>query len=145
MLTAPFESSQTRAVEGVNSREEVADFTEWTADDAMSRPEESVTGYLSALDVIEGLSERELIVLRFLDELPTVEVEKRMGHFYASALLAAGEDVKAVSEYMGHADPALTLRVYAHLMPDSREHARRAIDTVFQRLSKEEHGPQTAQ
>lgn len=27
--------------------------------------------------------------------------------------------------------PALTLRVYAHLMPDSREHARHAIGTVF--------------
>ncbi|MFF5537334.1 tyrosine-type recombinase/integrase [Streptomyces cinerochromogenes] len=66
-------------------------------------------------------------------------------HFYASALLDAGENVKAVSEYMGHADPALTLRVYAHLMPDSRERARRAIDTVFQRPSEEDHGPQTAQ
>ncbi|NEB94943.1 tyrosine-type recombinase/integrase [Streptomyces bauhiniae] len=55
-------------------------------------------------------------------------------HFYASALLDAGENIKAVSEYMGHADPALTLRVYAHLMPDSRERARRAIDSVFQHL-----------
>ncbi|MGW9032427.1 tyrosine-type recombinase/integrase [Streptomyces sp. NPDC055722] len=66
-------------------------------------------------------------------------------HFYASALLDAGENIKAVSEYMGHADPALTLRVYAHLMPESRERARRAIDTVFQRASQEDHGPQTAQ
>ncbi|MCX5267517.1 site-specific integrase [Streptomyces sp. NBC_00199] len=66
-------------------------------------------------------------------------------HFYASALLDAGENIKAVSEYMGHADPALTLRVYAHLMPDSRDRARRAIDSVFQRISQEDHGPQTAQ
>ncbi|WP_237490887.1 tyrosine-type recombinase/integrase [Streptomyces sp. XHT-2] len=44
-------------------------------------------------------------------------------HFYASALLDAGENVKAVSEYMGHADPGMTLRVYAHLMTDSRERA----------------------
>ncbi|MGW2329228.1 tyrosine-type recombinase/integrase [Streptomyces sp. NPDC001700] len=66
-------------------------------------------------------------------------------HFYASALLDAGENIKAVSEYMGHADPALTLRVYAHLMPDSRDRARRAIDSVFQRVSEEDHGPQTAQ
>jgi integrase len=66
-------------------------------------------------------------------------------HFYASALLDAGENIKAVSEYMGHADPGLTLRVYAHLMPDSRKRARCAIDTVFQRISQEDHGPQTAQ
>ncbi|MGW1539157.1 tyrosine-type recombinase/integrase [Streptomyces sp. NPDC002309] len=66
-------------------------------------------------------------------------------HFYASALLDAGENIKAVSEYMGHADPAMTLRVYAHLMPDSRERARRTIDTVFQRMAQEDHGPHTAQ
>ncbi|MFC8090361.1 tyrosine-type recombinase/integrase [Streptomyces sp. NPDC057301] len=62
-------------------------------------------------------------------------------HFYASALLDAGENIKAVSEYMGHADPGLTLRVYAHLMPDSRQRARHAIDSVFQHLSQEDHGP----
>ncbi|MBQ0884215.1 site-specific integrase [Streptomyces sp. RM72] len=61
-------------------------------------------------------------------------------HFYASALLDAGENIKAVSEYMGHADPALTLRVYAHLMPDSRERARRAIDSAFQRIFGADHG-----
>ncbi|MEV5954847.1 site-specific integrase [Streptomyces sp. NPDC051987] len=66
-------------------------------------------------------------------------------HFYASALLDAGENIKAVSEYMGHADPAMTLRVYAHLMPDSRERARRAIDTLFQQRSQEDHGPHAAQ
>lgn len=65
-------------------------------------------------------------------------------HFCASALLDAGENIKAVSEYTGHADPALTLRVYAHLMPDSRERARRAIDSVLERASQEDHGPQTA-
>lgn len=41
--------------------------------------------------------------------------------------------------------PGLTLRVYAHLMPDSRQRACRAIDSVFQRVSQEDHGPQTAQ
>ncbi|MFC8102727.1 tyrosine-type recombinase/integrase [Streptomyces sp. NPDC057363] len=66
-------------------------------------------------------------------------------HFYASALLDAGENIKAVSEYMGHADPGMTLRVYAHLMPDSRERARRAIDSVFRYGPEGDHGPQTAQ
>ncbi len=52
-------------------------------------------------------------------------------HFYASVLLDAGESIKAVSEYLGHTDPALTLRVYAHLMPNSKERARRAVDAVL--------------
>ncbi len=36
-----------------------------------------------------------------------------------------------LSEYLGHSDPAMTLRVYAHLMPSSSERARRALDGVF--------------
>ena len=31
-------------------------------------------------------------------------------HFYASTLLDAGESIKALSEYLGHADPGFTLR-----------------------------------
>jgi integrase len=48
-------------------------------------------------------------------------------HFYASVLLDAGESIKAVSEYLGHSDPGLTLKVYAHLMPSSRDRARTAL------------------
>ncbi|MFI8085528.1 tyrosine-type recombinase/integrase [Kitasatospora sp. NPDC086009] len=52
-------------------------------------------------------------------------------HFYASVLLDAGESIRAVSDYLGHADPALTLRVYAHLMPNSQDRTRKAIDGLF--------------
>jgi integrase len=62
-------------------------------------------------------------------------------HFYASALLDAGENVKALSEYLGHADPGFTLRVYTHLMPSSEDRTRRAIDALHERWD----GPQTAQ
>ena len=40
-------------------------------------------------------------------------------HFYASVLLDARESVRALAEYLGHADPGFTLRVYTHLMPAS--------------------------
>jgi integrase len=52
-------------------------------------------------------------------------------HFYASALLDAGESIKAVSEYLGHADAGFTLRTYTHLMPASGERTRRAVDAAF--------------
>lgn len=52
-------------------------------------------------------------------------------HFYASTLLDAGESIKAVSEYLGHADAGFTLRTYTHLMPSSEERTRKAIDAVF--------------
>ncbi|MEU0155516.1 tyrosine-type recombinase/integrase [Micromonospora fulviviridis] len=53
-------------------------------------------------------------------------------HFYASALLDAGESIKALASYLGHSDPGFTLRVYTHLMPASEERTRRAIDDLFQ-------------
>jgi integrase len=56
----------------------------------------------------------------------------RNAHFYTSALLDAGESIKALAEYLGHSDPAFTLRVYTHLMPSSEKRARRAIDDLFE-------------
>lgn len=66
-------------------------------------------------------------------------------HFYASVLLDAGEGIKAVSEYLGHSDPGLTLRVYAHLMPSSQERTRKAVDRVLLPAPREPDGPETAQ
>lgn len=53
-------------------------------------------------------------------------------HFYASVLLDAGENVKALSHYLGHSDPVFTLRVYTHLMPSSEGRTRRAVDSVYE-------------
>ena len=52
-------------------------------------------------------------------------------HFYASALLDAGESIKALAEYLGHSDPAFTLRVYTHLLPSSAKRTRKAIDDLL--------------
>jgi integrase len=35
------------------------------------------------------------------------------------------------AEYLGHSDPAFTLRVYCHLMPGSPDRMRQAIDRAF--------------
>jgi hypothetical protein len=52
-------------------------------------------------------------------------------HFYASTALHEGESIKALSKYLGHADPGVTLRTYTHLVEDSSQRTKRAIDTVF--------------
>ncbi|MFJ8205875.1 tyrosine-type recombinase/integrase [Micromonospora chalcea] len=49
-------------------------------------------------------------------------------HFYASSLLDAGQSIKALASYLGHADPGFTLRVYTHLMPASEERTKCVID-----------------
>ncbi|EPH40028.1 hypothetical protein STRAU_6912 [Streptomyces aurantiacus JA 4570] len=35
-------------------------------------------------------------------------------HFYASVLLEAGKNIKALAEYLGHSAPGPTLRVCTH-------------------------------
>ncbi len=54
-------------------------------------------------------------------------------HHYASVLLDGGVSIRAVAEYLGHADPGFTLRTYTHLMPDSDDRARQVVDAAFSR------------
>jgi integrase len=56
------------------------------------------------------------------------EATHQLRHYYASVMLADGVSIKELSIYLGHGDPAFTLRVYAHMLPDSQDRARQAID-----------------
>ena len=56
-------------------------------------------------------------------------------HYYASVLLDAGENIKALSTYLGHSDPGFTLRVYTHLMPSSEGRTRKAVDGMYDAAS----------
>jgi integrase len=49
-----------------------------------------------------------------------------MRHFFASGLIFEGCDVVTVSRALGHANPATTLRVYAHLWPTAEDRTRAA-------------------
>lgn len=57
-------------------------------------------------------------------------------HTFASLLIAQGHDPVFVSRQLGHANPAITLRVYAHLFDASRhaEHARTQLESEFRHL-----------
>lgn len=52
-------------------------------------------------------------------------------HTFASTLLDGGVSIRALADYLGHADPSFTLRVYAHLMPQSEVRARSVVDTAW--------------
>lgn len=52
-------------------------------------------------------------------------------HHFATVLLEGGCSPKAVAEYLGHADPGFTLRVYGHVMPASENRARAAVDAAM--------------
>jgi integrase len=44
-------------------------------------------------------------------------------HTYASMMIAAGVNAKALSTFMGHANIAITFDLYGHLMPGSEAEA----------------------
>lgn len=56
-------------------------------------------------------------------------------HTFASVMLDAREPIVAVSRWMGHADPSITLRIYAHMMPEADGRGRAAMDSWFEAVS----------
>jgi integrase len=50
-------------------------------------------------------------------------------------LLAAGESVVAVAERLGHENATLVLKTYGHLMPDSEDRTRRAVDEAWSAIT----------
>ncbi|MBD9733917.1 hypothetical protein IGX29_19305 [Streptomyces sp. H28] len=56
-----------------------------------------------------------------------------------------GENIKALSHYLGHNDPGFTLRVYTHLTPSSDARARKAVDGVYEGTDPAPDGPEAAQ
>jgi integrase len=68
-------------------------------------------------------------ILRAAD-LPMIRFHD-LRHTHASVLLAHGESIKAVSRRLGHSDVALTLRVYAHLLPDADSSLAETVQKAF--------------
>jgi integrase len=61
--------------------------------------------------------------------LPGVRFHQ-LRHFYASALIRAGESVKTVQAALGHASAVETLQIYVGLWPDNDQRTRAAIDQL---------------
>lgn len=52
-------------------------------------------------------------------------------HTCATLMLAGGVHVKVVQEMLGHADVALTLNVYSHVLPNLQDEAARRVDQLL--------------
>jgi integrase len=75
-------------------------------------------------------------------KLPEGTTSHALRHHFASVLLQAGESVVAVAEYLGHEDATLVLKTYGHLMINSEDRMRRAVDAAWKNSKS---GPQPAQ
>lgn len=74
------------------------------------------------------------IRLHWYRALEAAELPKRTlyntRHTSISHLLAAGANVKAVAERHGHADASMTLRVYAHTLPNADRELAQTMDSL---------------
>jgi integrase len=52
-------------------------------------------------------------------------------HTAATLLLASRVNVKVVSEMLGHSNVAITLRIYAHVLPHMQQSAVQAMDALL--------------
>ncbi len=52
-------------------------------------------------------------------------------HGAASLLLSQGVPIPVVSKMLGHANPAITMSIYSHALPDSERLAAKAMESVF--------------
>jgi integrase len=67
-------------------------------------------------------------------ELPETRLHD-LRHTYAVTALQAGDDVKAVSENMGHHSVAFTLDVYGHYTPKMRKRSASLMDDFIQSMA----------
>jgi integrase len=66
-----------------------------------------------------------------VESLPLDTSSHDLRHHFASVLIAAGESVIAVAEWLGHENASLVFSTYGHLMPHSEDRMRKAIDAAY--------------
>lgn len=64
-----------------------------------------------------------------------------MRHTCATLLLRSGASLRAVAERLGHADPAMTMRKYAHALPDDQALAAAAWGKILGRVASPRVSP----
>ncbi len=52
-------------------------------------------------------------------------------HTFATFMIAGGADVRTVSDYLGHANPSMTLNIYADVDPEAKVQALKYIEGAF--------------
>jgi integrase len=64
-------------------------------------------------------------------------------HTYASLMIAAGVNAKALCEFMGHSSIQVTLDKYGHLMPGAESEAASLLDTLLESAESEARSADT--
>jgi integrase len=83
----------------------------------------------------DNVSKRFKRALKVAGLPPTTRLHD-LRHGVATLLLEAGETVPTVSEYLGHASPAVTMAIYAHAVPGAKKRAARKLGAIIREARK---------
>lgn len=98
------------------------------------KPSLARAGVIPAATVTKVLGKKGKVWRRVEWEMDREDGFHVLRHTFASVVLAAGETITQLAAWLGHADPAFTLRTYVHFMPAS---GRRAIAALGRWVSSE--------
>ena len=73
---------------------------------------------------------------RVMKKLDYVEVRFHdLRHTYATMSLQNGDDIKTLSENMGHSDVAFTLRIYGHSNEDMKQTCANNMESLIKEIA----------
>lgn len=78
---------------------------------------------------------RETVGRRVKYRMPREDGFHVLRHTFASVVLAEGETISQLAAWLGHSDPAFTLRTYVHFMPKSGTKAVAALGGLLARAA----------
>ncbi|MFJ8583689.1 tyrosine-type recombinase/integrase [Streptomyces sp. NPDC093595] len=96
-------------------------------DDRLWKPALAAAGVIDQpeIEYVQGNGKKPW--RRVIWKMPREEGFHVTRHTFASIVLAAGETVTQLAAWLGHSDPAFTLRTYVHFMPKSGRRAMTAL------------------
>ena len=96
-------------------------------DDRLWKPALAAAGVIEqpVVEYVDGRGQKPW--RRVAWEMPREDGFHVTRHTFASVVLASGETITQLAAWLGHSDPAFTLRTYVHFMPKSGKRALSAL------------------
>ncbi|MBN1053070.1 site-specific integrase [Clostridium botulinum] len=71
-------------------------------------------------------------IAKYKEQLPQITFHG-LRHTHATILISNGENIKVVSERLGHTDIRMTLNTYTHVMEDMKNNTASLLDDIFKK------------
>ena len=78
-------------------------------------------------------------IAKHTEQLPKITFHS-LRHTHATLLIFNGENIKVVSERLGHKDISTTLNVYTHIMEDMKKDTAKLLDNIFEYKTRGHQG-----